>query len=109
MRRVVITGQGIVSSLGNDATEVTRSLRETRSGLKFNPKYAELNMRSQVSGRPDLNLEELIDRRNLRFMGDAAAYAFLSMQQAIAQAGLTPSRCRTLEPAWSRVRVARRA
>ncbi|OYT87738.1 MAG: beta-ketoacyl-[acyl-carrier-protein] synthase I [Burkholderiales bacterium PBB6] len=90
MRRVVITGMGIVSSIGNNLAEVTQSLRDTRSGLKFNPKYAELGMRAQVSGRPDLNLEEAIDRRNMRFMGDAAAYAFLSMQQAIAQSGLTP-------------------
>jgi 3-oxoacyl-[acyl-carrier-protein] synthase I len=90
MRRVVITGYGIVSSIGNNAAEVDASLRATRSGLKFNPKYAELAMRSQVSGRPDLNLEEVIDRRNLRFMGDAASYAFLAMQQAIEHAGLRP-------------------
>ena len=90
MRRVVVTGQGIVSSLGNNTAEVTRSLREGRSGLRANPKYAELGMRCQVSGRPDLALDALVDRRTLRFMGDAAAYAFLSMQQAIEQSGLTP-------------------
>ena len=90
MRRVVVTGHGIVSSLGNNAQQVTESLREARSGLRFNPKYAELNMRCQVSGRPDLNLEEAVDRRTLRFMGDAAAYAYLSMQQAIEHSGLTP-------------------
>ena len=90
MRRVVVTGQGIVSSLGNTAEDVTRSLREGRSGLRFNPKYAELGMRCHVSGRPELSLEALIDRRTLRFMGDAAAYAYLSMKQAIEQAGLTP-------------------
>ncbi len=90
MRRVVVTGQGIVSSLGNNQAEVTSSLREGRSGLRFNPKYAELNMRCQVSGRPDLSLEAAVDRRTLRFMGDAAAYAYLSMQQAIDQAGLAP-------------------
>ena len=90
MRRVVVTGLGIVSSIGNNAEEVTASLREARSGLKFNPVYAEKGMRSQVSGRPDIDLEAAIDRRNLRFQGDAASYAFLSMQQAIAQSGLTP-------------------
>jgi 3-oxoacyl-[acyl-carrier-protein] synthase I len=90
MRRVVVTGAGIVSSLGNNLAEVTESLRESRSGLKFNPTYAERGMRSQVSGRPALNLEEAIDRRTLRFMGDAAAYSYLSMQQAIEHARLTP-------------------
>ena len=90
MRRVVVTGYGIVSSLGNNAAEVSTSLREGRSGLKFNPKYAEMGMRSQVSGRPNLDLEAVVDRRNLRFMGDAAAYAWLSMKQAIEHAGLTP-------------------
>ncbi|MFO1340761.1 MAG: beta-ketoacyl-ACP synthase I [Burkholderiaceae bacterium] len=90
MRRVVVTGYGIVSSLGNNKDEVTESLREGRSGLKFNPTYAERGMRSQVSGRPSIDLEAAIDRRTLRFMGDAAAYAYLSMQQAIAHAGLAP-------------------
>ena len=90
MRRVVVTGSGIVSSLGNNQEEVTQSLREGRSGLKFNPTYAERGMRSQVSGRPTIDLEATIDRRTLRFMGDAAAYSYLSMQQAIEQAGLTP-------------------
>lgn len=90
MRRVVVTGAGIVSSLGNNLEEVSHSLRESRSGLKFNPTYAERGMRSQVSGRPAIELEAAVDRRTLRFMGDAAAYAYLSMQQAIAQSGLTP-------------------
>jgi 3-oxoacyl-[acyl-carrier-protein] synthase I len=90
MRRVVVTGLGIVSSLGNDAQAVTHSLREGRSGLRFNPVYAERGMRCQVSGRPALELDAAIDRRTLRFMGDAAAYAYLSMQQAIEHAGLTP-------------------
>ncbi|HEY1089927.1 MAG TPA: beta-ketoacyl-ACP synthase I [Burkholderiaceae bacterium] len=89
MRRVVITGCGILSSLGNNAAEVDQSLREGRSGLKFNPTYAERGMRSQVSGRPTIDLEAAIDRRTLRFMGDAAAYAYLAMQQAIEQAALT--------------------
>lgn len=88
MRRVVVTGQGIVSSLGNNAAEVDASLRATRSGIRFNPHYAERGMRCRVSGRPTLELEAAVDRRTLRFMGDAAAYAYLSMQQAIAHSGL---------------------
>jgi 3-oxoacyl-[acyl-carrier-protein] synthase-1 len=90
MRRVVITGQGIVSSLGNNLADVAHSLREGRSGVRFNPTYAERGMRCQVSGRPDLVLESVVDRRTLRFMGDAAAYAWLSMKQAAEQAGLQP-------------------
>jgi 3-oxoacyl-[acyl-carrier-protein] synthase-1 len=90
MRRVVVTGYGIVSSLGNNKEQVLDSLREGRCGLKFNPHYAERGMRCQVSGRPDLDLEGAIDRRTLRFMGDAAAYSYLSMQQAIEHAGLAP-------------------
>jgi 3-oxoacyl-[acyl-carrier-protein] synthase-1 len=91
MRRVVITGQGIVSSLGNNLADVAHSLREGRSGVRFNPTYAERGMRCQVSGRPDLVLEQVMDRRTLRFMGDAAAYAWLSMKQAAEQAGLEPA------------------
>ena len=87
-RRVVVTGMGIVSCVGNDKEQVTASLREGRSGLQFNPKYAEVGFRCQVSGRPDLDLDAVVDRRNKRFMGDAAAYAFLSMQQAVTDAGL---------------------
>ncbi|MEX6502792.1 beta-ketoacyl-ACP synthase I [Pseudomonas zhanjiangensis] len=89
MRRVVITGLGIVSCLGNDKETVSASLRAGKSGIRFNPEYAEKGLRSQVSGSVDLNLEELIDRKVYRFMGDAAAFAYLSMQQAIADAGLT--------------------
>ncbi len=79
MRRVVITGLGIVSCLGNDKETVTASLRNGQSGIRFNPAYAEMGLRSQVSGSVQLNLEELIDRKIYRFMGDAAAYAYLSM------------------------------
>ena len=89
MRRVVITGLGIVSCLGNDKETVTASLRNGQSGIRFNPAYAEMGLRSQVSGSVQLNLEELIDRKIYRFMGDAAAYAYLAMQQAIAAAGLS--------------------
>ncbi|MFP5429881.1 MAG: beta-ketoacyl-ACP synthase I [Gammaproteobacteria bacterium] len=90
MRRVVITGLGIVSSLGNDKASVSASLRLGKSGIRFNPVYAEMGFRSHVSGRPDIDLDALIDRKDKRFMGDAAAYATVAMQQAIADAGLTP-------------------
>jgi 3-oxoacyl-[acyl-carrier-protein] synthase-1 len=88
MRRVVITGLGIVSCLGNDADSVSRSLREGRSGIRFKEDYKALGMRSHIAGWPDIDLEALIDRKPRRFMGDAAAYAYLSMQQAIADSGL---------------------
>jgi 3-oxoacyl-[acyl-carrier-protein] synthase-1 len=89
MRRVVITGMGLVSSLGNDLESVTRHLREGRSGIRFNPTYAEVGMRSQVCGAVPLDMDALnIDRKVKRFMGDAAAYAYLAMQQAIKDAGL---------------------
>ena len=89
MRRVVITGIGIVSCLGNDKESVSSSLRACRPGIRFNPSYAEMGLRSQVSGSVDLNLEELIDRKVYRFMGNAAAYAYLAMQQAITDSGLS--------------------
>ena len=66
MRRVVVTGLGIVSSLGNTLADVTESLREGRSGLRFNPTYAERGLRCQVSGRPEIDLEAAVDRRTLR-------------------------------------------
>jgi 3-oxoacyl-[acyl-carrier-protein] synthase-1 len=90
MRRVVVTGLGIVSSLGNDKETVTESLRQMRSGIRSNPVYAEMGFRSQVSGRPDIDLDALIDRKDKRFMGDAAAYAYVSLKNAISDAGLTP-------------------
>jgi len=89
MRRVVVTGMGITSCLGNDPRSVSHSLKEGQSGLRFNPDYQAMGFRSQVSGRPDVDLEAVIDRKLKRFMGDAAAYAYLSMQQAIADAGFT--------------------
>ena len=88
MKRVVVTGMGITSCLGHNAADVTRSLREGISGIRFNDSYRELGFRSHVSGSVTLNLAELIDRKILRFMGDAAAFAYLSMQQAITDAGL---------------------
>ena len=88
MRRVVITGLGIVSSIGNDAEQVTESLKAGRSGISFAPEYAEHGFRCQVHGRPQIDVTEHIDKRQLRFMGDGAAYAYLAMQQAVADAGL---------------------
>ncbi len=89
MRRVVITGMGIVSSLGSDADSVAESLKAGKSGISFVEEYKEKGFRSQVAGVPTINLDELIDRKARRFMGDAAAYAYVSMQQAIDDAGLT--------------------
>jgi len=89
MRRVVITGIGIVSSIGNDVAEVEASLRAGKSGIVFAPDYAERGFRCQVHGTPKVVIEDLIDKRDLRFMGDGAAYTYISMRQAIADAGLT--------------------
>jgi 3-oxoacyl-[acyl-carrier-protein] synthase-1 len=89
MRRVVITGLGIVSSIGSSATEVTESLRSGKSGIVFAPDYAEHGFRCRVHGAPNVNIEALIDKRVRRFMGDGAAYSYISMQQAIADSGLT--------------------
>jgi len=89
MKRVVVTGMGIVSCLGNDKTAVLDALRAGRSGIKFQEAYKEMGLRSHVAGSIDLDLSEVIDRKVLRFMGNAAAYAYVSMQQAIADAGLT--------------------
>ena len=88
MRRVVVTGLGIVSSIGNDAEQVARSLKAGRSGISFAPGYAEHGFRCQVHGKPDIDMTGLIDKRQLRFMGDGAAFAYLAMQQAIEDSGL---------------------
>ena len=89
MRRVVITGLGIISSLGNNKAEVKDSLHAGRSGISFQPEYAERGLRSHVAGSiKKLNIEELIDRKLLRFMANGHAYAWLAMQQAIADAKL---------------------
>jgi len=88
MRRVVVTGLGIVSCLGNNADEVTDSLRNGKSGIRHVEDYVEKGMRSHIAGQPVIDFKELIDRKQLRFMGAAAGYAFVSMQQAIADAGL---------------------
>lgn len=91
MRRVVVTGLGITSCLGLDVTEVTESLRLGRSGIRFKQTYADMGFRSHVAGFFDINFKDFIDRKVLRFMGDAAAYAYISMQQAIQDAGLKDS------------------
>ena len=91
MRRVVITGIGIISPIGNSATEVEASLRAGKSGIIFAEDYAEHGFRSQVKGQPQIVLEDHIDKRDMRFMGPGAAYNFLAMQQAIADSGLEPT------------------
>jgi 3-oxoacyl-[acyl-carrier-protein] synthase-1 len=88
MRRAVVTGMGIVSCLGNTKDSVTESLRNSVSGISFNESYRDIGLRSQVSGSVDIDLVSLIDRKHKRFMGDAASYAYVSMQRAIEDAGL---------------------
>ncbi|MBV0933870.1 beta-ketoacyl-ACP synthase I [Marinobacterium weihaiense] len=88
MRRVVVTGMGIVSCLGNDLETVLDSLKQGRSGIKFQPEYKELGFRSQVAGSIDIDLDSMIDRKLRRFMGNASAYAYLAMKQAIEHSGL---------------------
>jgi 3-oxoacyl-[acyl-carrier-protein] synthase-1 len=87
-RRVVVTGMGIVSCIGNTLQDVLTSLKAGKSGISFSEEYAQMGFRSHVHGKPNINLEERIEKRLFRFMGDAAAYVHLSMEQAIAHAGL---------------------
>lgn len=89
MRRVVITGFGIVSCLGNNKEEVLASLQAQRSGIRRSEAYAEMGLRSQIAGIPQINLDEVIDRKLKRFMGDSAAYAYVAMREAIEHAGLS--------------------
>ena len=89
MKRVVVTGLGIVSSIGVDATEVTESLKNGKSGITFSEEYAFHGFRSQVHGMPKINLSDRIDKRQLRFMGDGAAFNYIAMEQAIKDSGLT--------------------
>ncbi len=90
MRRVVITGIGIVSSIGNTADAVSESLRVARSGISAAPEYAALGFRSQVHAKPNIDWEALVDRRAARFLAPGTAYAHIAMEQAIADSGLTP-------------------
>lgn len=92
MRRVVVTGMGIVSCLGNNQEDVTESLRLGKSGITFNQAFADVGLRSNVCGSVDIDLTEHIDRKVRRFMGDAAAYAYVAMQKAIDDAGLSEDR-----------------
>ncbi|MER2507439.1 MAG: beta-ketoacyl-ACP synthase I [Amaricoccus sp.] len=91
MRRVVVTGLGIVSSIGNNAEEVAASLKAGRSGIVFAPDYAEHGFRCQVHGKPEIDIAAHVDKRQLRFMGDGAAWNYIAMQQAIEDAGLEES------------------
>lgn len=88
MHRIVVTGMGITSCLGNDLDTVSASLREGRSGIRAVPEYGELGLRSRVAGIVDLDLEAQIDRKLKRFMGDAAAYAYVAARDAVANAGI---------------------
>ena len=94
-RRVVVTGMGIVSCLGNDMATVSDALRQTRPGIRFIPEYAELGLRSQVAGVPEVDLDGQIDRKLKRFMSDAAAYSYLALRDAIADAGLSDEQVRS--------------
>ena len=90
MRRVVVTGLGITSSIGTNQEQVRESLHQGKSGIEFCSKYQELGFRSHIHGAVDLDLNSLIDRKLRRFMGDSAAYNYIAMQEAIADAGLDP-------------------
>ena len=91
MRRVVVTGLGVVSSIGNNKVEVVESLRQGRSGIVFVEQYKELGFRSHIHGSVDIDLDAAVDRKLKRFMGNGAAYNYVAMEQAIADAGLEPS------------------
>ncbi|WOI53443.1 beta-ketoacyl-ACP synthase I [Parvularcula sp. LCG005] len=90
MRRVVVTGMGIVSSIGNSLNDVLDSLQHGKSGITFSPRMAELGFKSQVHGRPNINIEDVLDKKTRRFMGEGAAWNYLAMRDAIEDAGLEP-------------------
>ena len=81
---------GITSCLGNSLDDVSQSLKDCKSGIKFSDKYKEIGMKSNVCGRPDLDPAEFIDRKQIRFMGNNCKYAYIAMQQAVEDSGLTP-------------------
>lgn len=89
MRRVVITGMGVVSSIGDNVAEATKSLREGRSGVTRSEQFAEMGFKCQVWARPKMNVEDVLDRRTRRFMGEGAAWNYVAMQEALAESGLT--------------------
>ena len=86
-RKAVVTGIGIISSLGDNAKEVLTSLKECKSGISYSEEYAEKGFRSHVYGMPKIDLNDALDRKNKRFMGDGAAYNYLSMEEAITDSG----------------------
>ena len=88
MRRVVVTGLGIISSIGNNKEEVLASLREGRSGITLSEEYRDMGFRSHVYGKPNVDLDAAVDRKLRRFMGDGAAYNYLAMKDALADSGL---------------------
>ena len=91
MRRVVVTGLGVVSSIGNNSEEVTESLRNGTSGIAFSDEYRDMGFRSHIHGSIKLEPSDYIDRKLLRFMGNGASYAYIAMEQAIKDAGLEES------------------
>ena len=88
MRRVVITGLGVVSCLGNNQEEVYKSLLNSKSGISFAEEYKEHNLKSHVHGKPNIKLEDHIDRKTIRFMGSGSAYNYIAMKEAIKDSGL---------------------
>ncbi len=88
MRRVVVTGMGIVSCIGDTLDDVSKNLRAGKSGITFNEKHAELGFRSQISGRPETVAKDHIEKRSYRFMADASGWSAVAMQRAIDDAGL---------------------
>ena len=88
MRRVVITGLGIISPIGNNALDVTKSLKDSKSGISFDQSHKDMGFRSHVSGQIKINLQDSIDRKFLRFMGDGACYNYLAMLEALEDSGL---------------------
>ena len=105
MRRAVITGLGIVSSIGINQEQVTASLKAGKSGITFSEEFAEMGMRSQVWGNVDIDFSEHIDRKVMRFMGDAAAYAYVAMKQAIEDSGLSEEQVSIFVPVLWQVLV----
>ena len=88
MKRVVITGIGIVSCLGNNQDEVRQSLLNSKSGISFSEEYKEHNLRSHVHGKPNIKLQDHVDRKTIRFMGSGSAYNYIAMKEAITDSGL---------------------
>ena len=94
MRRVVITGLGIVSCLGNNQEEVYQSLLNSKSGISFCEEYKEHNLRSHIHGKPNINLQDHVDRKTIRFMGSGSAYNYIAMKEAIDRFWLRRKRCK---------------